>query len=174
MHTHVCTIFAREIPHVSIADGERRAHWPAAQRCMSGGRATCRGVWKKAQTMGASRVLAMSGNLSKICVLTRPGLTAYEVMRRSSADSRRCSSSTWSTLHSFDLAYCMNLHRRRRLRRRGLQVGLHTYIHASYEPLQAWIQSLQSQQTFAGLPCRRCSFGQARWPMCLLPLMGMV
>ena len=61
--------------------------------------------------MGASRILAMGGRLSKICVLTRPGLTAYEVMQRSSVDSRRCSSSTWSTLHSLDLAYCMNLHR---------------------------------------------------------------
>ena len=65
--------------------------------------------------MGASRVLAMGGRLSKICVLTRPGLTAYEVMRRSSEESRLWSSSTWSTLHSLDLAYCMNLHRWRRL-----------------------------------------------------------
>ena len=120
--------------------------------------------------MGASRVLAMGGRLSKICVLTRPGLTAYEVIRRSSPDNRLCSSSTWSTLHSFDLAYCANLHRWGRAQQvcrwasAEKQIVLKAGAGLVAEPATA--------ATDAGLPCRPCSSGQARGPTCLLPLVG--
>lgn len=72
-------------------------------------RVTCFGVWKKTLARGVRRALATHGRLSKICVRTRPGLTAYAVMWRSSADSRRCNSSTCRILQSLDLAYWMYL-----------------------------------------------------------------
>jgi hypothetical protein len=71
---------------------------------------TCFGVWKNADARGSSRTLVRGGKLLKICVLTLPGLTAYAVMCRSSDANLLCSSSTCSTLQSFDLAYWVYLH----------------------------------------------------------------